>query len=112
MADAEPKYRYDASLAQDIELKWQKFWDDNGTFDAANAEGELTDNQGKHADGRTPYSVISMFPFPSGKGLHVGHPLGYIATDMMARYHRMKGENVMHAIGYDAFGLPAEQYAV
>ncbi len=108
----EPKYRYTAALANSIELKWQKYWDDNGTFYAANVSGKLTDQNGHHAGKRTPYYAISMFPFPSGKGLHVGHPLGYIATDMMARYHRMKGENVLHAIGYDAFGLPAEQYAI
>ena len=108
----EPKYRYTAQLAGKIEEKWQKYWDEHGTFDAANVKGDLTDEHGHHADGRTPYFAISMFPYPSGKGLHVGHPLGYIATDMMARYHRMKGENVLHALGFDAFGLPAEQYAV
>lgn len=108
----EPKYRYTAQLAGKIEEKWQKYWDEHGTFNAANVKGALTDRNGHHADGRTPYFAISMFPYPSGKGLHVGHPLGYIATDMMARYHRMKGENVLHALGFDAFGLPAEQYAV
>ncbi len=108
----EPQYRYTARLAGQIEEKWQKYWDEHGTFDAANVQGDLTDEDGRHAEGRTPYFAISMFPYPSGKGLHVGHPLGYIATDMMARYHRMKGENVLHALGFDAFGLPAEQYAV
>lgn len=108
----EPRYRYTAHLAGQIEQKWQKYWDEHGTFNAANVKGDLTDENGHHADGRTPYFAISMFPYPSGKGLHVGHPLGYIATDMMARYHRMKGENVLHALGFDAFGLPAEQYAV
>lgn len=107
-----PAYRYDAHMAQDIELKWQTYWDDNGTFWAANAKGDLTDGEGRNAEGRAPYFAIGMFPYPSGKGLHVGHPLGYLATDVVSRYHRMKGENVLHAMGYDAFGLPAEQYAV
>ncbi|KFF31089.1 leucine--tRNA ligase [Bifidobacterium bombi] len=107
-----PAYRYDAHMAQDIELKWQTYWDDNGTFWAANAKGNLTDGEGRNAEGRAPYFAIGMFPYPSGKGLHVGHPLGYLATDVVSRYHRMKGENVLHAMGYDAFGLPAEQYAV
>ena len=110
--DNQPQYRYNAALAQKIETKWQKLWDETGVFDAANVSGALTDGQGRHAGSSTPYFAIDMFPFPSGKGLHVGHPLGYIATDMMSRYHRMKGENVLHAIAFDAFGLPAEQYAV
>ncbi|OZG66912.1 leucine--tRNA ligase [Bifidobacterium aquikefiri] len=109
---AEPEYRYNAELAQKIEDKWQNRWQQQGSFWAANLDGKLTDGSGKHADGRTPYFVMDMFPYPSGKGLHVGHPLGYIATDVVSRYHRMKGENVLHAMGYDAFGLPAEQYAV
>ena len=110
--DREPEYRYNAALAQKIEEKWQNKWDKEGTFWAANVKGGLTDGKGRNADGRSPYFVIDMFPYPSGKGLHVGHPLGYIATDVVSRYHRMKGENVLHALGYDAFGLPAEQYAV
>ncbi|MBB2954767.1 leucyl-tRNA synthetase [Bifidobacterium commune] len=109
---SEPAYRYNARMAQNIEGKWQKTWDENGTFWAANVNGDLTDGEGRHADGRTPYFAMDMFPYPSGKGLHVGHPLGYLATDVVSRYHRMKGENVLHAMGYDAFGLPAEQYAV
>lgn len=108
----EPAFRYNASLAQDIESKWQRFWDDKGTFWAANVKGDLRDGEGRNAEGRAPYFVMDMFPYPSGKGLHVGHPLGYLATDVVSRYHRMKGENVLHAMGYDAFGLPAEQYAV
>ncbi|WEV41371.1 leucine--tRNA ligase [Bifidobacterium sp. ESL0682] len=107
-----PAYRYNAKMAQDIEEKWQKTWDDKGTFWAANVKGDLKDGNGNLADGRTPYFAMDMFPYPSGKGLHVGHPLGYLATDVVSRYHRMKGENVLHAMGYDAFGLPAEQYAV
>lgn len=109
---SEPQYRYNAQMAQSIEHKWQEKWEQEGTFWAANVKGNLTDGQGKHAGQRAPYYVIDMFPYPSGKGLHVGHPLGYIATDVVSRYHRMKGENVLHAMGYDAFGLPAEQYAV
>ena len=108
----QPRYRYDAQMAQTIEEHWQKEWDQDGTFWAANVAGDLKDSKGRNADGRKPYYVIDMFPYPSGKGLHVGHPLGYIATDVVSRYHRMKGENVLHAMGYDAFGLPAEQYAV
>ncbi|RSX56106.1 leucine--tRNA ligase [Bifidobacterium dolichotidis] len=107
-----PSFRYDAALAQTIEEKWQNIWDERGTFWAANVSGELTDGKGQHADGRPSFFAMDMFPYPSGKGLHVGHPLGYLATDVVSRYHRMKGENVLHAMGYDAFGLPAEQYAV
>ena len=107
-----PKYRYNAELARQIEERWQEKWEKEGTFHAANKKGNLTDGKGRNAEGRTPYFVMDMFPYPSGKGLHVGHPLGYIATDVVSRYHRMKGENVLHALGYDAFGLPAEQFAV
>ena len=109
---AEPAFRYNAQLAQDIEQRWQKTWDEQGTFWAANVKGDLKDGEGKLADGRPSFFAMDMFPYPSGKGLHVGHPLGYLATDVVSRYHRMKGENVLHAMGYDAFGLPAEQYAV
>jgi leucyl-tRNA synthetase len=108
----QPAFRYNALAAQDIELKWQKRWDEEGTFWAANVSGDLVDGKKQHAGSKAPYFVIDMFPYPSGKGLHVGHPLGYIATDVVSRYHRMKGENVMHALGFDAFGLPAEQFAV
>lgn len=107
-----PSYRYDAAMAQDIETRWQQYWDEHGTFWAANVSGDLTDGKGRHAEGRPSYFAMDMFPYPSGKGLHVGHPLGYLATDVASRFHRMKGENVLHAMGYDAFGLPAEQYAV
>ncbi|NKY24502.1 leucine--tRNA ligase [Cellulomonas denverensis] len=106
-------FRYTAALAEQIELKWQQEWLDRGTFFAANPGGELTDGDGGHAaPGAKPFFVMDMFPYPSGAGLHVGHPLGYIATDVVARHRRMQGDNVLHALGYDAFGLPAEQYAV
>ncbi|WP_371300439.1 leucine--tRNA ligase [Cellulomonas sp. Y8] len=107
-------FRYTAELAQQIELRWQDEWVERGTFFAANPAGSaLTDGDGASArEGARPFFVMDMFPYPSGAGLHVGHPLGYIATDVVARFRRMQGDNVLHALGYDAFGLPAEQYAV
>jgi leucyl-tRNA synthetase len=100
-------------LAERVETKWQDEWERRGTFWAANPKGPLTDAAGRHADPAVrKFFVMDMFPYPSGKGLHVGHPLGYIATDAMGRYRRMRGDNVLHALGYDAFGLPAEQYAL
>ena len=105
----EPAFRYNAAMAQGIEERWQQYWDEHGTFWAANVNGDLKDGEGRNAEGRKSYFAMDMFPYPSGKGLHVGHPLGYLATDVVSRYHRMKGENVLHAMGYDAFGLPAEQ---
>ncbi|MDM7831570.1 leucine--tRNA ligase [Cellulomonas edaphi] len=106
-------FRYTAALAQDIELRWQDAWEERGTFFAANPVGDLTDGAGEHAaPGANPFFVMDMFPYPSGAGLHIGHPLGYIATDVVARFRRMQGDNVLHALGFDAFGLPAEQFAV
>ncbi len=103
-------HRYDAALAAQIEERWQRHWESTGTFEAPNPAGPLADD-GDVADREKLY-VLDMFPYPSGAGLHVGHPLGYIATDVVGRFHRMNGVNVLHALGYDAFGLPAEQYAV
>ncbi len=108
-----PPFRYTAALAQEIELRWQDRWEERGTFHTPNPSGRLTGGDGAHAAADAePVFVMDMFPYPSGAGLHVGHPLGYIATDVFSRHRRMSGKNVLHALGYDAFGLPAEQYAV
>ncbi|MCT1445545.1 leucine--tRNA ligase [Corynebacterium sanguinis] len=104
-----PAFRYTAAVANEIEQKWQRHWVDNGTFNAPNPVGDLATGGELPAD---KLNVQDMFPYPSGAGLHVGHPLGYIATDVFARYNRMLGKNVLHTLGYDAFGLPAEQYAI
>ncbi len=112
-APPEPAHRYSPALATRLELAWQDRWEEQGTFHTPNPVGRLTDAQGRLADPASPsFFVMDMFPYPSGAGLHVGHPLGYIATDVVGRYRRMCGDNVLHALGYDAFGLPAEQYAV
>ncbi|MBF9132857.1 leucine--tRNA ligase [Plantactinospora sp. S1510] len=106
-----PPFRYTAELAGKIEIRWQDRWAERGTFRAPNPVGPLADPDHPRASAEKLY-VLDMFPYPSGAGLHVGHPLGYIGTDCFARYQRMAGRNVLHTMGFDAFGLPAEQYAV
>src|SRR5664279_1938464 len=110
-AEDVPPHRYNAVVADAIELSWQDRWEREGTFNAANPVGELSEGFDRVAIEPHAY-ILDMFPYPSGAGLHVGHPLGYIGTDVYARYRRMRGDNVLHTMGFDAFGLPAEQYAV
>src|SRR6478609_4329481 len=107
---SETPYRYTAELAGQIETSWQDRWQAEGTFHAPNPSGVW--GEPAKVGGREKLFVLDMFPSPSGAGLHVGHPLGYIATDTYARFQRMRGRNVLHALGFDSFGLPAEQYAV
>ena len=85
---------------REIEKKWKAYWDEHNVYKVS------------HQSDRPKFYVLDMFPYPSGAGLHVGHPLGYIASDIYAPYKRLKGFNVLHPMGYDAFGLPAEQYAI
>ncbi|MGW3166625.1 leucine--tRNA ligase [Streptomyces sp. NPDC001142] len=109
-AEAAAPHRYTAAMAADIEARWQDFWDAEGTYEAPNPTGDLAGDPELAA--KPKKFIMDMFPYPSGVGLHVGHPLGYIATDVFARHQRMTGHNVLHTLGFDAFGLPAEQYAV
>ena len=109
--DEPPPFRYGARMAGEIEARWQSRWEADGTFHAPNPAGSLAGGFDRMA-GCPKFMIMDMFPYPSGAGLHVGHPLGYIATDVYARYLRMTGHNVLHPFGYDAFGLPAEQYAI
>jgi len=109
--DGVPPHRYTPALAQQIELAWQDRWEAEGTFHTPNPTGRLSEGFDRVAD-RPKAFVMDMFPYPSGAGLHVGHPLGYLGTDVTSRFLRMDGHNVLHPMGYDAFGLPAEQYAV
>ncbi|WP_028813481.1 leucine--tRNA ligase [Streptomyces flavidovirens] len=109
-AEVAAPHRYTAAMAADIEARWQDFWDAEGTYEAPNPSGDLAGDAELAA--KPKKFIMDMFPYPSGAGLHVGHPLGYIATDIFARHQRMTGHNVLHTLGFDAFGLPAEQHAV
>ena len=113
MDEGRPPYRYDARLANQIELRWQDRWEREGTFHAANPDGSGGLSAGfDRVAGRPKFYLLDFFPYPSGIGLHVGHPLGYIGTDVFGRYLRMTGHHVLHPFGFDTFGLPAEQYAI
>lgn len=109
-AEVAAPHRYTAAVAAEIEARWQDVWDADGTYAAPNPKGDLAGDPVLAA--KPKKFIMDMFPYPSGTGLHVGHPLGYIATDVFARFQRMTGHNVLHTLGFDAFGLPAEQHAV
>jgi leucyl-tRNA synthetase len=111
MADDEPPFRYSARLAAQVEQRWQQRWEQDGRYDSPNPAGPLSAGFDAMA-GRPKRYVLDMFPYPSGIGLHVGHPLGYIGSDVYARFSRMAGYHVLHTFGYDTFGLPAEQHAI
>ncbi|MCY3648843.1 MAG: leucine--tRNA ligase [Acidimicrobiaceae bacterium] len=103
-----PPHRYDAALAAAIESRWQDHWEASGAYETPNPAGALSTGRGSSGP---KLFVMDMFPYPSGSGLHVGHPLGYIATDVYVRFKRMAGFNVLYTMGFDAFGLPAEEHA-
>ncbi|MGO0575179.1 leucine--tRNA ligase [Ornithinimicrobium panacihumi] len=111
MSERTPQHRYTAELANQIEAKWQDRWDAESTFNSANPAGPWAQpDDPRLTNGHL--MIMDMFPYPSGAGMHVGHPLGYLATDVRARYARTTGANVLYTMGFDAFGLPAEHYAV
>ena len=103
-----PSHRYDAALAAEIEARWQAHWDHSGIYETPNPSGQFASGRGLHGP---KLFIMDMFPYPSGSGLHVGHPLGYISTDVYVRFKRMSGFNVLYTMGFDAFGLPAEEHA-
>ncbi|MCD2145849.1 leucine--tRNA ligase [Gordonia paraffinivorans] len=109
-------HRYTAEVAGELEQRWQKAWSEQHAYEAPNPVGPLAGDLSPYgaasADAPDKLFVQDMFPYPSGAGLHVGHPLGFIASDVYARFQRMTGKNVLHTMGFDSFGLPAEQYAV
>jgi leucyl-tRNA synthetase len=129
VSEGTPPFRYDARLANEIELKWQDRWGREGTFQSANppspssqagsadpssarGRGRALSDGFARVTGRPKFYLLDFFPYPSGIGLHVGHPVGYIGTDVYGRYLRMTGHHVLHPFGFDTFGLPAEQYAL